>query len=148
METMSHTFGNAGWHEAIINPVHAVVALYYLAGLIIPLWSTPRAGPHAGLAPYAELVIGEDNAVLCPLLHGPSWASSHAPGSFAVVAGHEDEVHFGNIVYHLGSHRLDAAKPGPHWQPFILFTMNFARQAGDALGAVMEKIVLAHYFSP
>jgi hypothetical protein len=65
-----------------------------------------------------------------------------------MVAGHEDEVHFRNIVYHLGSHRLDATEPGPHWKSFVLLAMHFAGQTGDAIGAVMEKIVFAHYLSP
>jgi hypothetical protein len=83
----------------LIDSIFAVVALEYLACLLIPLGRTPGAGRNARFAAYAQSRIDEYDPIMHPLLHGTGRTCRDTPGGLAVKAGHEYEVDSGNAAY-------------------------------------------------
>ena len=75
--------------QSSVNTILAEITLDHFARFRIPLRRPPWAGGHAALTPHAQAIFHIDDAILFPLLHGPSGAGSHAPGVLTVEAGHE-----------------------------------------------------------
>jgi hypothetical protein len=119
VKTLRHTLSHAGGLQTLVHPIHAVVAFDDFAFFRIPLRGAPGAGFHAGFASYAEVMIHENDAVFCPFLHGFGRTGGHAPGPVAMVAGHKDEIYFGNTSHPFGADRLNPAQPGACGQSFI-----------------------------
>jgi hypothetical protein len=91
-------------------------------------------------------MIHENDAVFCPFLHGSGRTGGHAPGPVAMVAGHEDEIYFGNASHPFGADGLNPAQPGAYGQSFILLAVNFTGQTPNAFCAIMEEIEFTHGF--
>ncbi len=73
-QTAGGAVGHAGRFQALVDPVHAVIAFFNLSGLLIPLGRAPWAGRYAGFASHAQLFFHKYNAVLAALLHGAGGA--------------------------------------------------------------------------
>ncbi len=139
MQTLGGAGGHAGRPEPVVHAVHAVVAFDHFAHFLVPLGCAPGAGGDAGFAADAEVVVHEDDAVLGPFLHGAGGAGGHAPGIFAVKAGHEHVGGFGDVVDPFGAHGNDLAEAGAFGQPLVDLARHFAGMATDAFFGVLEK---------
>ena len=89
MKTFCDTFGYTSRFQALVDPVHAVIALHSFAGLRIPLRSSPWAGRDTGFAADTKCVVNEYDTVFGPFLHGAGRTGSHTPRLLAVKTGHK-----------------------------------------------------------
>ena len=89
MKTFCNTFGYTGRIQALINPVHAVVALHCFTGLRVPLGSSPWAGRNTGFAADTKCGVYKDDAVLGPFLHRAGGTGGNTPRLLAVKTGHK-----------------------------------------------------------
>ena len=89
MKTFCNTLGYTGRIQALINPVHAVIALHCFTGLRVPLGSSPWAGRNTGFAADAKGGVYEDDAVLGPFLHRAGRTGGNTPRLLAVKTGHK-----------------------------------------------------------
>ncbi len=147
LQAVGDALGDAGGLQPLVDPVHAIIALHHPAGLRVPLGGAPGAGGDAALAAHAQGLVHVNDAVPGALAHGAGGAGGHAPGLFAVEAGHEHEGLTGDIPHHLGAHRDDLAEAGPDAQPFVGFAVHLAAQAADALALVLQDVINAHQSS-
>ncbi len=83
--------GYAGRGKSLVDPIHAKVAFFNLADLLVPLGGTPGAGGYAGFASHAQILVHKNDSVFASLLHGVGGAGRNAPGVFAMKAGHENK---------------------------------------------------------
>jgi hypothetical protein len=91
-QATGHAFGDTGWFEPDINPVHAVIAFDDLARLWIPLGCAPGAGDNASLAAHAGAGLNKNDAIAQAPLHRPRGASFEAPSVFTMKTGHEGKA--------------------------------------------------------
>ena len=89
MKTFCNTFGYTGRIQALIDSVHAIVALHGFTGVRVPLRSSPWAGRNTGFAADTKRVVYEDDAVLGSFLHRAGRTGGHTPGLLAVKTGHK-----------------------------------------------------------
>ena len=89
MKTFCDTLGYTGRFQALINSVHAVIALHGFTGLRVPLGSSPWAGRNTGFAADAKGGVYEDDAVLGPFLHRAGRTGGNTPRFLAVKTGHK-----------------------------------------------------------
>ena len=89
MKTFCDTLGYTGRFQALINPVHTVIALHSFAGLRVPLGGSPWAGRDTSLAANAKCVVYEYDTVLGPFLHGAGRTGGNTPRLLAVKTGHK-----------------------------------------------------------
>jgi hypothetical protein len=144
MQAFGNTFGDTGRIQALIDPIHAVVAFNRFTGRRIPLGGSPGACRNASLAADAEFLIHEDNAVPGSFLHGACGAGRHTPGILAVEAGHEYISHARQIVDLLGAHRNNLRQSGADGQVIFGFAVGLAAETPDAAFGILVDIVLAH----
>jgi hypothetical protein len=144
LKAFGNALGDAGGLQPLVDPVHAVITFYGLAGCRIPLGGTPGACCDACLAADTECVIHEDNPVLGPFLHGPGRTGRHTPGILAVKAGHKNIRHAREIVDFLWTDRDNLGQPGPDGQIVFGFTVGLAAEAPDATFGILVNVVFAH----
>ena len=82
MKTFCDTFGYAGRFQALINSVHAVIALDGFSGLRVPLGSSPWTGCNAGFTADAKCLVDEDDAVLGSFCIAPVGQAATHQGSW------------------------------------------------------------------
>jgi hypothetical protein len=80
--------GHAGRVKALVDSIHAEIAFFNLADLLVPLGSPPGTGGYAGFASHAKVLVHKYDSVFAALLHGAGGAGRNAPGVFAMKAGH------------------------------------------------------------
>jgi hypothetical protein len=148
MEAMGGTNRNTGGLEPPIDAIHAIIAFNHPPGFRVPLGGTPGAGGNATFAPYAQILIHEDDSVLGSLLHGPGGAGGHAPWIFAVVARHENIGGPGRLPHHFRPYCNDLTQPGPHRKRFVDLALNLTGMAVNAFFYILKQVVLAHFHSP
>jgi len=138
----------AGGFEAGVHALHAVVALDDLSGFGIPLGRSPGAGGHAALAAHAQRGVYEDDAVFCPLLHGPRGAGHDTPGILTVKAGHE-HISCARPTFHkFGAYRNDVRGLRIGREVLVGLARHLAAVASDAFLLVLIEIVNAHSIPP
>jgi hypothetical protein len=118
VKAVGDALGHTGRLQPFIDAIHAVVALYDLSRLGIPLGGAPRACRDAALAAHAKRGLNEDNAVFGSLLHCSRRACGNAPRILAVKARHEDEGCTRYPTYHFGADRDDLIEARPYGHPW------------------------------
>jgi hypothetical protein len=144
MEAFGYALGHAGRLQALVDPIHAVIAFDRFSRFGIPLGCAPGAGCNAAFAAYAEVFLHKDDPILRPFLHGTRGACGDTPGVLAVKAGHKDIGHPGKVVDQLGSHRDNLTKARAQRQAVLGFTVGLAAKTSDAAFDILVNIVLAH----
>ena len=79
MKTLCDAFGYAGRFQALVNPVHTVIAFHSFAGLRVPLGCSPGTSRDTGFAAYAKRVVYKYDAVPGPFLHGAGRTGGNTP---------------------------------------------------------------------
>jgi hypothetical protein len=105
VKALGDALGYTGRLQALVDPVHAVIAFDRFAGLRVPLGRTPGTGRNACFAAHAKFVIDENDAVLRPFLHRARGTGRDTPGILAVKAGHKYVGHARQVVYFSGANR-------------------------------------------
>ena len=137
MQAVGDTFDNAGGFQALIDSIHAEVALADLAGIGIPLGNRPGAGGYAGLAADAGLFLDIDDPVFLATTHGAGGTGVDTPGLFTVETREVDEIDFGRRL--IGRGNLDhPAVKGARTRVIFGFTMDFTGAATDAVGHILN----------
>jgi hypothetical protein len=140
--------GGAGSHarrlQALVHPIHAIVAFDHFPGLWIPLGGSPWAGRHAGLTADAQILVNENDAIAGSLLHSACWTGRYTPRILAVKARHKDVGCTGKIANHFRPDLNDLAQSGTRRQIFIGFTLHFTGMTPDTLFGILKKVVFAH----
>jgi len=127
----------AGRFQALIDPIHAIVAFDGSAGFRIPLRCAPGAGRDAGLAPHAQVRIHKNDAVFGSFLHGPGGTGRHAPGILAVKAGHKNIGSPGQTAYKFGTDRNNLADAGTDRQILVALALNRTGVTADTLFGIL-----------
>jgi len=92
---MGCTLGDTGGFQALVEPIHAVVALDHFVGCRIKLRYAPGAGTGAGHAADTCLNVEHDDAVLS-FTQGAGWADMCTVGIIALVTAAKGEFGLGN----------------------------------------------------
>ena len=103
---------HAGRLQALIDPVHAIIAFDHLAGFLVPLGGAPGAGGNTGFASHAQVLIHKYDAVFTALLHSPGRAGGHAPRILAMEARHKNVGAPRLLPDQTGAHFDHLAQPG------------------------------------
>jgi len=148
LKALGGTYRDTGRLKTFIEAIHAEIAFDSLAGFRVPLGRAPGTGGHACLTADTKQRIHENDAVLCPPLHGPGRACSHTPGILTVKAGHECISCPGNGADKNRTNRNNFTKFGTNRQILVALARHFAAVAADALLGVLEQVVLAHHLPP
>lgn len=115
-EAVRGTDGHTGGFQALIDPIHAVIALNNFSHFRIPLRGSPGTGGDTGFTSHTEIVVNENDTVFFAALHGTSGACSDTPRVFTVKTGHKNKGRPGFVVKKFGSYLDDLAGPGLWWK--------------------------------
>jgi len=131
-----------------IHPIHAIIALYHLADIGVPLRCSPRAGRHTAFASHAKGRVRKHDPITWPLLHGSRGASGDTPGIFAMKTRHEYIRSLWDAIDELGSDRDDVGRFRAAQEALVALARDGTAVTPDALLLILIQIVYAHFFPP
>ncbi len=114
IKALGRADADTGWFQALINSIHAVVALDRLLRFRVPLDRTPRAGRNTCLAAVTVCLANKNNAVVRPDLNGSGFTVGHAYGFFAMVARDKNIGGARQLLFKLEANAEDLAGFGSH----------------------------------
>jgi hypothetical protein len=135
---------NAGGFQSLIDTIHAIVALYHLAGIGVPLGGTPGACRNTGFASNAKGMVHEDDTILAALLHGTGGTCGDTPRILAVVAGHKDISRARHAADIARAHLQNLTQPRSDGQVFIGLALNFTGAATNTFACILKQIIVTH----
>jgi hypothetical protein len=136
--------GDTGRFQSLIHTILAVVTLFHLTGLAVPLGRTPGAGRHTGFASHAKVFVDENNAVTTSFLHGAGGAGRHAPRIFTMKTGHENKGYLGQPPDEFRTDLDDLAEFGSFGKILIGLALDFTGMTANAFFGVLVQIIFTH----